>query len=58
MEGIQESLKNAILVLMAEKVIKETEDGEQANPSDIWIITWDKIEKIFPKMKEELIPST
>jgi hypothetical protein len=54
-EGIQESLKNAILVLMAEKVIKET---EEANPSDIWIITWDKIAKIFPKMKEELIPST
>lgn len=57
MEGIQESLKNAILVLMADNIIKKVEDGTQANPSDIWIITWDKIEKFFPKMKDELIPS-
>ena len=54
MEGIQESLKNAILVLMADKIIIEPVP-EDKDISDIWDITWLKVREIFPSLKDELI---
>ena len=54
MEGIQESLKNALHVLMADNIIKEPAVNEKV-ATDVWDITWDKIQTIFPNLKDELV---
>jgi hypothetical protein len=46
LEGIQESLKNMILVLVSDKVL------EKGNV--IWAITWEKVNTIYPGFEKEM----
>lgn len=48
-EAIPESLKNMLLVMDSAKVF-----DEQENSTHLWALTWDKISKFLPTMKEEL----
>lgn len=48
-EAIPESLKNMLLVMDSAKVFDE-ENGH----GQLWIITWERINKFLPHMKEEL----
>lgn len=48
-EAIPESLKNMLLVMDSAKVFDE-EDGH----GKLWIVTWERIGKFLPHLKEEL----
>lgn len=48
-EAIPESLKNMLLVMDSAKVFDE-ENGH----GKLWVVTWDRIGKFLPHMKEEL----
>lgn len=49
-EAIPESLKNMLLVMDSAKVF----DGEDEKHGELWIVTWERIGKFLPHMKEEL----
>jgi len=51
-EAIPESLKNMLLVMDSAQVFSSS-DGY----SQLWTITWDRINTFLPKLKEELFKS-
>ena len=50
-EGIKESIKNVVLVLISDQILKRPTDGEKA---ELWTITWDGIMRISTEMGSEL----
>ncbi|KAJ3000135.1 GDP/GTP exchange factor for ARF [Globomyces sp. JEL0801] len=55
-EGIRESLKNMILVLMAEgTLIKPTGSDSIEDSTSLWALTWDRVNEYYPNLKGELI---
>ncbi len=53
-EGIQESLKNMLLVLSTQNVFSK-DDLESVN---LWNLTWEKLDLVLPQLRNELFPST
>ncbi|KAJ3135959.1 GDP/GTP exchange factor for ARF [Physocladia obscura] len=61
-EGVLESLKNMLLVMSTQKVFQplnnaEVESPDSPNTQNLWIITWEHIDRAYPGLKEELFPS-
>lgn len=48
-EAVPESLKNMLLVMDSAKVFENQQDSMQ-----LWNLTWDRISKFLPNMKDEL----
>ncbi|CAG8513943.1 11930_t:CDS:10 [Ambispora gerdemannii] len=71
MEAIPESLKNMLLVMSTSGILNppislnettttldESNKASNRAPIELWNITWTKIDKFLPKLKDELFPST
>jgi hypothetical protein len=55
-EGILESLKNVLLVLISDNILHQTGlPGEGTDKSSLWNVTWERVTRIFPPMKAELL---
>ena len=50
-EGIKESVKNVVLVLISDGILKRPIEGEKL---ELWSITWEGIKNISPEMCKEL----
>ncbi|KAL5038865.1 GDP/GTP exchange factor for ARF [Batrachochytrium dendrobatidis] len=57
-EGVQESLKNLLLVLSAEGILWQPKSTD--NPADVnlWELTWSTIGQFLPSLQDELFPPT
>ncbi|KAI8838851.1 hypothetical protein BJ741DRAFT_562615 [Chytriomyces cf. hyalinus JEL632] len=60
-EGVLESLKNMLLVMSTQKVFEPMDQAPETPPTDpnshnLWILTWQHIDRIYPGLKEELFP--
>jgi hypothetical protein len=53
-EGIQESLKNMLLVMSADNLlVQPTEDAKESN---LWTSTWAVVGGFHPNLQHELFP--
>ncbi|GBB94028.1 hypothetical protein RclHR1_02280001 [Rhizophagus clarus] len=62
-EAVPESLKNMLLVMSTSGVINPPgmtsppTDVNSKQPVELWNVTWEKVDKFLPKLKDELFPT-
>src|SRR5437868_9187745 len=63
MEAVPESLKNMLLVMATSGVINPPGTAQSPTatitskqPVELWDVTWEKVNKFLPNLKDELFP--
>ncbi|KAJ3373469.1 GDP/GTP exchange factor for ARF [Kappamyces sp. JEL0680] len=56
LDGVRESLKNAVLVLMADQILVKHPDGasDGGELAGIWDNTWARVDRCYPALKQDL----
>ncbi|OZJ02551.1 hypothetical protein BZG36_04503 [Bifiguratus adelaidae] len=57
-EAVNESLKNMLLVMYTSGAFTEPSEGGETNYTNLWTITWDKVNAFLPNLQGELFPDS